>query len=232
MNIVTDVSEGAWLSAASPVQGSLTIARGDFESYVRILHPLPVESGASDPGTRRLRWSDVAVRNDRIMHPLVQWGRLVGRSNPEETQTSHVGWFDPAELASLVAHLQTETLERESIYAAFWVGGSGQELPQSNVLRVEGLDYVVARSTLDELSDPDWGYSVELGWTEWWRSNSMQLLWPASRAWALESGIDFDSTVVGGSARLINSILADSRYEAYPVPAGADLSWEGDTQNA
>lgn len=45
------------------------------------------------------------------------------------------------------------------------------------------------------------------------------------------SEVDFDSTVVAGSAELIRALCADERLEALPITEGADLGWNGDEVN-
>ncbi|WP_244632259.1 hypothetical protein [Microbacterium sp. Se63.02b] len=45
------------------------------------------------------------------------------------------------------------------------------------------------------------------------------------------SEVDFDSTIVAGSAALIDAICADQRLEAFAIPEGADLTWDADTVN-
>lgn len=57
------------------------------------------------------------------------------------------------------------------------------------------------------------------------------LVWPKDHAWVLVSEIDFDSTVIGGSAELIAALGAERRIEALPLPPNADLTWAGDTIN-
>ncbi|MBS1908082.1 MAG: hypothetical protein JST33_16300 [Actinobacteria bacterium] len=57
------------------------------------------------------------------------------------------------------------------------------------------------------------------------------LIWPADRAWILVSEIDFDSTVVAGSAALVADLCADERIEALPIPEGANLQWDADELN-
>ena len=56
-------------------------------------------------------------------------------------------------------------------------------------------------------------------------------MWPDDRAWVLVSEIDYDSTVVAGSAQLVRALLDDPRLEAAEIPADADLSWGGDGVN-
>ncbi|MHA7175365.1 hypothetical protein ACX80D_01800 [Arthrobacter sp. Sr24] len=63
------------------------------------------------------------------------------------------------------------------------------------------------------------------------RPQSPNLLWPADHAWVLVTEIDFDSTVVGGSAELIAAIVQDPNIEALVLPAGADLTWDADQPN-
>ena len=46
---------------------------------------------------------------------------------------------------------------------------------------------------------------------------SPSILWPSSRAWCLATEIDFYSTLVGGSAELVDALLAHPGLEAWPV---------------
>ncbi|MFC6896556.1 hypothetical protein ACFQGX_14110 [Nonomuraea dietziae] len=62
-------------------------------------------------------------------------------------------------------------------------------------------------------------------------SRSPSLLWPADRSWCVGAEIDFDSTLVGGSAGLIAAVLAAPDLEAWPVQPGDDLSASGDLIN-
>ncbi|MBS1699565.1 MAG: hypothetical protein JST25_14310 [Actinobacteria bacterium] len=87
-------------------------------------------------------------------------------------------------------------------------------------------------------ADPDWMLRVpwrdtvaeEHGFPP--RAQHPSLIWPADRAWILVSEIDFDSTIVGGPAALIEALCADPRIEALPIPEGADLQWDADGVNA
>ncbi|MBS1675264.1 MAG: hypothetical protein JSS74_15015 [Actinobacteria bacterium] len=63
------------------------------------------------------------------------------------------------------------------------------------------------------------------------RAQHPSLLWPADHAWILVSEIDFDSTIVAGSAALIAALCADERIEALPLAEGANLQWDADEVN-
>ncbi len=58
------------------------------------------------------------------------------------------------------------------------------------------------------------------------------LLWPADRAWFVASDPDQDSTYVGGSASLIESLLASPDLEAWPVEADDWVAIGSDEINA
>lgn len=57
------------------------------------------------------------------------------------------------------------------------------------------------------------------------------MIWPADRAWYVASEIDFDSTLVGGSAGLIDAILAAPEFEAFAVGPDDSLTWDADRIN-
>jgi len=55
--------------------------------------------------------------------------------------------------------------------------------------------------------------------------------WPADRAWAVATEIDFDSTLVAGSEALIQEIVNHDELEAFRVEVTDDLTTAGDTVN-
>lgn len=62
-------------------------------------------------------------------------------------------------------------------------------------------------------------------------AHSPSLLWPDDHAWVLVTEVDYDSTVIGGSAAVVDAIVSDPELEAFVIPEGADLSWGGDAVN-
>ena len=57
------------------------------------------------------------------------------------------------------------------------------------------------------------------------------LIWPTGRSWLVVSEVDFDSTLVGGSAMLVNALVADPGLEAYEVEPDTSLSAFSDKIN-
>ena len=66
---------------------------------------------------------------------------------------------------------------------------------------------------------------------DWFIPRPPNLFWPDDRAWCVATEIDFDSTLVGGPARLIDDILEHEAFEAWPVEPSDSLAFDGDTVN-
>jgi hypothetical protein len=62
-------------------------------------------------------------------------------------------------------------------------------------------------------------------------AQSANLVWPKNHSWCVATEIDWDSTLVAGSAAMTRALLADRRIETFPVDYRDDLSWFGDTIN-
>jgi hypothetical protein len=56
-------------------------------------------------------------------------------------------------------------------------------------------------------------------------------MWPGDRAWFVASEIDFDSTLVGGSAGLIEAILETPELDAWPLGPDDSLTYDADRIN-
>jgi hypothetical protein len=225
MEIIDDVERAAWLGRRMQREHSWArvggIAGYDFEAYASILHPRPTGNGAWE----RRRWADVAATAGKVMHPLVQWERLLDYDEPHGG-TSDAGFLDQQVLAALAPLLGAATTTPDDAIAAYWVGGSGQDLRADATAFIDRYDYVLAQTSTSELAEPGWGRTIGHRFDE-----PLQLLWPEDHAWVLATEIDWDSTIVAGTEALVDAILADGRFEAFPVDQDSDLSWDGDTIN-
>lgn len=104
-------------------------------------------------------------------------------------------------------------------------------------LELPGRSHVLFSTAPRVFSDPTWILDAP------WRDLEAEahgyapsaqhpsLIWPEDRAWVLVSEIDFDSTIVAGSAELVRALCADPAIEALPVPEDADLGWQADEVN-
>lgn len=60
---------------------------------------------------------------------------------------------------------------------------------------------------------------------------SANLWWPEDRAWCVATEIDFVSTYVAGSQRLMDALLGCKAIEAYRVEPSDGTSYDGDAVN-
>lgn len=243
-------AEGQWIADA--LERYLTKERWDqwigtvattipdtFEAYARIFHPVD-DYGAPGPG---LRWADLARANNTVFHPEAQFHRLARTElsghavfdGRDVGQAPH-GEMYQSELAALAELLAAHTVPSQDIFQAVWDGwggfepgrhdiptGAGTTLTVANGLR----DYWVFRGSMAELVRPPWFDE------EWGRSEQTpNLAWALDRSWCLASEIDFDSTLVGGTAELIAAVVHSPFLEALEVTPSSDLSSEGDTINS
>ena len=63
------------------------------------------------------------------------------------------------------------------------------------------------------------------------RRAAPNLIWPADQSWLVVSEVDFDSTLVGGSAALIEAIVASPKLEAWQVDPTTSLAEGADKIN-
>lgn len=63
------------------------------------------------------------------------------------------------------------------------------------------------------------------------RRAAPNLIWPANKSWFVASEVDFDSTLVGGSAMLIRAIVGSSKLEAWQVDPADSLADDADEVN-
>lgn len=229
-----------------------------FEAYARILHPA-TEWDATTVTPRQVTWAEVAGAHGRTVHPLAQWchlfdsreGRVRGPQVPD-------GSLPEAELEALVRLLGPGTPAFYGVWDGFgWVHGGSASVtfgwgadgePFSHEDAPAFPPEVLAAPRLHTYGDAERrcpvrsyllfrGPLAACGWDEWehdgvghWRQPP-NLIWPEDRSWCVATEIDFPFTLVGGSRALVDAIVAEPGFEAFEVPADADMSCGGDTLN-
>jgi len=112
-----------------------------------------------------------------------------------------------------------------------------REISEGPRLELPGRGHVLFRGGVSELADPDW--MLHMPWRDRLAeehgfepsAQSPSIVWPADRAWTWVTEIDYDSTIVGGSAELVAAIVADPRLEALEIPEGTALTYGSDEVN-
>lgn len=181
--------------------------------------------------------------DDGIAGVWAGWGGLLGGYGPAG-RVFLTATGDAAEAhAALLAESIHDPFNNPYQKAVWHDGILPREISESAHLELPQREHVLFAAPPRAFADPDWVAFVP------WRDPSTgsgigldergvapmaqhpSLIWPADRAWILVSEIDFDSTVVAGSAALVAALCADERIEALPLAEGADLQWDADELN-
>jgi hypothetical protein len=216
---------GAWFERDRlPGFGALVgrMAPTGFEAYARVLHPAAEEDGTP------VRWSQVAARTGRTIHPLVQWHRLVaaedsfGRGGLWPGQAPGFALEDE-QVDVLVELLAPHTTTPDHVWFAW-----GQHMSESSAVFPRVLlgrdEYLLGAGPLTAAQS--FGARREAVTYE-----APGVWWPQDRAWCVGSDADIDSSVVGGSAALVDLVLTDPRLEALPVGPSDSLMHDADLVN-
>ena len=226
--------EAGWLAdrlsrpSADLAVGSLVPS--GYPAVVRVLHP------ASDEDGEPARWADVAAATGRRVHPLVQWDAVStvvrgARTRPGwDGEEPDPGNLDPDSLAALVGVLREHTGTPQECWCCLWegwgpVGGSAAAARRGRV-RVGERDHLLLSGPLEVALELGQQVSPTLLVPQ-----SPNLLWPADRAWCAATEVDLDSTLVAGSAELVDAVLAHPDLEAWPVALADSLAPGGDRIN-
>ena len=139
------------------------------------------------------------------------------------------GGLPRASLAALSTVLASHTSTPDRCYVGVWEGYGWPvaEWSGPEVLDLENRSFHVRRGPIS--------IAIEIGWHptgDEVLSEPPTLMWPADRAWFVASDTDLDSTYLGGSGPLVDSLLACPELEVWPVTATDDISIGSDHINA
>jgi hypothetical protein len=234
LEFVRDLSVADWIGGRlAPWEDwtlGIVVPRG-YEAYARILHPPSLPDGT--PTT----WGRVCAASGYQPHPLMQW-EIAGAGWPGTEP--YVGSLESEPLTLLAEVLIGFT--RGWCYFALWDGfgwlhGSPAigwlegttrqytfppafppDVLDGPRLHLPARDYLLFRGQLADLLHLGWTYS---GGTDDLQSHN--LMWQADKSWFLATEIDFDSTLIGGSEELVESVLDSDGLEAWRVDVSDSL---------
>jgi hypothetical protein len=255
---VDGVQAGGWLAAdlnGASGKVSSRVPR-NFEDYARIFHPAVRPDGSlvrwAEVATELGR-----TMHPLAQWHLIVGARDSENLSDSKWSGGHPsrGDMDPSSFKHLCDVLAQFTTTPELCYIGIWTGLAWQTTRQfsgdddgsqgstlvrdgqsalsegETNLRVleappgRGRSYRIVAGPLseaDKIRDPD---EVYLSPT------SPNLLWPADRSWCLATEIDFDSTIVGGSAQMVESIRRVEELEASRIGVDDSLTAKADRIN-
>ncbi|MGU3438125.1 hypothetical protein ACNHUS_34595 [Actinomycetes bacterium M1A6_2h] len=228
-DVVYDVADGSWVDAAITEFTAAVSRHGSvgsvlppaFEAYARVLHRARRSDGT--PEGAPVRWSEVATRNGRLVHPLVEWASI----HPSDHLSQPGVWDrgpgfgrpDRVTIDALKRVLSTHSSAARCWFAV-WEGNTALDeiRGEGTRLRVAGYDCFVVRDDISVAGATLLGVAPS-----YW--------WPDDRSWCVASNSDLMSTYVGGTRACIDAVLAHPRLEAFPIAATDTVTADGDTVN-
>ncbi|WP_449373535.1 hypothetical protein [Arthrobacter psychrolactophilus] len=208
------------------VQFAIMAGVGDYEEVVlagqRIGPPMKGELDSGQLATLAgILEAHTKTSDELFLAVWDGWGWLTGGSSVSYSFTLDGDQFvsNEALLEQAMKSAKEYEIRRENFSAAI----VGEKLNVAHGLR----QYFVFQGNLQDLAQPPWRDDYPGA-----DSQTPNLAWPADRSWCMASEIDFDSTLVGGTAELIAAVVHSSGLEALEVTPSSDLSSEGDTINS
>lgn len=188
-----------------------------FEAYARVFHPAYRTDLA-------VAWKAVAQANNRISHPAMEWGSLVGSWHLK----SQPGlWDRPPDIGELpvpttdaLRRILRQFLQGAGVAYALWNGYAGMAIANASLINLPNRPMYVIDGSIDDATEP---FGIP--------GRTANLWWAGERQWCVATDIDLMTTYVGGSAPCIQSILRSAALEALPVSSDQGITWETDTIN-
>jgi hypothetical protein len=164
------------------------------------------------------------------------WGGLLGFMGRTPSR-AWLSFSDAPAHEQLLARSIHNPFEDAYRKETWQTGILSEEISRGPRLQLPGRGHVLFSAAPHAFADPAWildapwrdAEAEEHGFAP--SAQHPSLIWPEDRTWVLVSEIDFDSTIVAGTTELVAAICADPSIEAMPVPADADLGWQGDEVN-
>jgi hypothetical protein len=211
-----------------------SVVPGGFEAYARVLHPAAVFAPGEGPPVRWrdvAAWSGTSVRSDTQYHSIaLPPTRPAGEAPWKGQHGPSIGTLYPPDVLVLAELLRAATRTPEHCFLCVWEGYGWEghwliprrrepsELIPGPVpepvlraprVRLPNRDYLLYTGCVeDAVTSALFGHVLH---------QPANLWWPEDRAWCVASEIDLPWTYVGGSAAVIERVLADPRIEAVPA---------------
>lgn len=234
LEVVDDLSPARW-----PTEGVRGFAENvgslvptTFAAYARVFHPAYDHDGAEP---YPVRWAQIARANRKVVHPEMQFARLIGYASRYESgyRAKQPGLFDEAPAmgtlppdiaASLVRGLvkYTTTIDHCWFAVSHGRGNLDQAFHDRPTFSLPERDYHLAHGPLAAVTQSLGAQLSHL---------SPNLWWPDDHAWCVATEIDLDSTYLGASQACIEELATNSELEVMPLSVTAGITADSDILN-
>ncbi len=202
-----------------------------FDAYARVFHPGYIYSTASS-GRIPVSWREVARVHNRVAHPTMEWGSLVGtwssnsligyRSGPKY-QSPDEGSL-PAGLASELGSILAKFTDTpKKVFYALWHGWADVQggVVNAELLELPNRTMYVIQGSIENVTNP---FNLA-------DPRTANLWWPDDRKWCVATEIDLLTTYVGGSRDCVKAVLDSDILEAMPATDSQLITWDADKVN-
>lgn len=194
----------------------------EFQKYARIFHPAwRLEQGCREA----LSWAEMARHSGTTPHRLMQWGSI-------SAPAMHGAKVEPPDEGTLpraVSKPLRDILERHSGNGDCWLGvwpGFGGKcvdgVPVTVTVETRYREWALFRAPLSMMDT-----SFFAGWDQ-----TANLIWCDDPGWWIHTGIDLNTTYIGGNEHLIRAVLESPELEAWPAMPDDDITMFSDVVNA
>ena len=193
-----------------------------FEAYARVFHPA-YEVHMPEPHYP-VSWNAVAEANNRVAHPAMEWGSVVGswdlRSQPGLWDCGPDTGRLPVPTAEELSRILKQYSGTDRVMYALWNGYGGMEIPDAGLIQLPNRPMYMIAGSIQDAAQP---FGLP--------GRTANLWWAGDRQWCVATDIDLMTTYVGASARCIRAIVSSDALEALPVNSDQRITWDADTIN-
>lgn len=261
LTVANDASPGDWIAPRLHGKfGAVTlVVPSGFAAYVRICHPARDSHGkiarwsevaqvtgrtahslmqwhalVGSPDSDKFKGSlwdgEAPDRGNLALPQLEELCKLLGWHTTDANRCflglwTGWAWVEGSGLVIMRMQLGTNHIRVEDSPESVDPAFSVEELHRAR-LKLPDRDYVLLAGPLSGATSIRDADCPKLS-----MSQSPNLFWPADHNWFVASEIDFDSTLVGGSVDLTQSILAAPGLDAWPVGPDDSLAFDADKIN-
>ncbi len=192
-----------------------------FQRYVRIFHP----AWGTDAVHRiAIRWAKMANYTGATPHALMQWDNIAALKIHDNPVLPPDEGTIPSTVSKPLRDLLLRHTKSSNCWLGVWPGFGGnyrKYVPDTAVIKTKYREWKIFRASLLE---------IDIAFFEGWNQTA-NLIWCENCSWWITTGIDLNTTYMGGDEQLIQAVLDSPDLEAWPVEPDDDISKYSDTLN-
>jgi hypothetical protein len=193
-----------------------------FEAYARVFHPA-YRVDMPEPHDP-VSWNSVAQANNRIAHPAMEWGSLVGSWSLQSQPGLWARQPDTGRLPVPTTRALSRILEQCSasgrVMYALWNGYAEVQGANAQLIELPNRVMYVITGSIEDATQP---FGIP--------GRTANLWWASDQQWCVATDIDLMTTYVGASTHCVQAIVSSDALEALSVTSDQRITWDADAVN-